>query len=183
MSRTEARLAELGLELPEIAAPAGAYVPAVVNGSLVFTSGQLPLVSGELERTGAVGDGEGMISPAHAKADAARAALNALAAIKGVIVNLDRVTHIVKVTGFVASDPSFSGQPGVLNGASELLGDVFGERGRHARSAIGVAALPLHAPVEIELVVAFSPELGDPLHDRGIPEIHGVTQPSPKDLA
>jgi enamine deaminase RidA (YjgF/YER057c/UK114 family) len=183
MSRTETRLAELGLQLPQTAAPAGVYIPAMVNGSLVFTAGQLPLVSGELPRTGKVGDGAGMVTPADAKADAARAVLNALAAIKGVIANLDRITQIVKVTGFVASDPSFSGQPGVINGASELLGDLFGERGRHARSAVGVAVLPLNAPVEVELIVAFSPSVGDPLHEPGVPEIHSVAHPSPVDLA
>ncbi len=183
MSRTETRLAELGLQLPETAAPAGLYIPAVVNGSLVFTAGQLPLVLGELPHTGKVGDGEGSVTPAEAKADAAQAVLNALAAIKGVIANLDRISQIVKVTGFVASDPSFCGQPGVINGASELLGDLFGERGQHARSAVGVAVLPRDAPVEIELIVAFSPSVGDPLHDRDVPEIHSVVYPSPSDLA
>jgi enamine deaminase RidA (YjgF/YER057c/UK114 family) len=152
VSAVEARLAELGLTLPEVAAPAGAYLPAVVSGDLVFTAGQLPFVDGALPATGKVGAD---VSPDDAKAYARTSALNALAAAASAIGSLDRVTRVVKVTGFVASDPSFSGQPGVLNGASELLGEVFGEAGTHARSAVGVAVLPLDSPVEVELVLEF----------------------------
>lgn len=151
-----ARLAELGLELPAVATPAGAYVPAVVNGALVFTAGQLPFVDAVLPATGKVGAGEGLVDPVVAQDLARVCALNALAAVADVLGSLDRVTQIVKLTGFVASAPGFSAQPGVINGASELLGDVFGEMGRHARSAVGVAELPLDAPVEVELIVAFA---------------------------
>jgi enamine deaminase RidA (YjgF/YER057c/UK114 family) len=148
----EQRLAELGIELPAVAAPVAAYVPAVVDGDRVWTSGQLPFVAGELPATGKVGDGPGLVPPEDAAHLARVAALNALAAIRSVIGDLDRVTRIVKVVGFVASDPSFTGQPAVVNGASHLLGEVFGPAGAHARSAVGVASLPLDAPVEIELV-------------------------------
>jgi enamine deaminase RidA (YjgF/YER057c/UK114 family) len=151
----EARLAELGITLPEVAAPVAAYVPAVISGNLVFTSGQLPFISGALPATGKVGDGQGLVPAADAKDYARIAILNALAAIKGVLGSLDRVTQIVKVTGFVASGPEFTGQPGVINGASELLGEIFGVAGSHARSAVGVAVLPLDSPVEIEVIVAF----------------------------
>lgn len=151
----EARLAELGITLPEVAAPVAAYVPAVISGNLVFTSGQLPFISGALPATGKVGDGHGLVSAADAKDYARAAILNALAAVRGVLGSLDRVTRIVKVTGFVASVPEFTGQPGVINGASELLGEIFGEAGAHARSAVGVAVLPLDSPVEIEVIVAF----------------------------
>ena len=151
----EARLAELGITLPEVAAPVAAYVPAVMSGNLVFTSGQLPFISGALPATGKVGDGHGLVPAADAKDYARIAILNALAAIKGVLGSLDRVTQIVKVTGFVASGPEFTGQPGVINGASELLGEIFGAAGSHARSAVGVAVLPLDSPVEIEVIVAF----------------------------
>ena len=147
------RLAELGWELPSVAAPAGVYLPAVVSGNLVYTAGQLPLVDGSMPETGKVG---AEVSAESAKDWAARCALNALAAAESVIGSLDRVTRVVKVTGFVASHPSFTGQPGVLNGASELLGAVFGDAGRHARSAVGVAVLPLDAPVEVELVLEFA---------------------------
>ncbi len=147
------RLAVLGLELPALATPAGAYIPAVVSGNLVFTSGQLPFVSGALAATGKVGDA---VSPEHAKTCAATCVLNALAAVQFAIGSLDRVTRIVKVVGFVASDPSFTGQPGVINGASELLGEIFGDAGVHARSAVGVAVLPLDSPVEVELIVEFA---------------------------
>jgi enamine deaminase RidA (YjgF/YER057c/UK114 family) len=146
----EGRLAELGLTLPEVAAPVAAYVPAVRSGDLVWTSGQLPFVAGRLAATGKVGAD---VEPAAAHELARICALNALAAIRSEIGALDRVRRVVKVVGFVASDPSFSGQPAVVNGASELLGEVFGEAGRHARSAVGVAALPLDAPVEVEVVV------------------------------
>jgi enamine deaminase RidA (YjgF/YER057c/UK114 family) len=148
----EQKLAELGLELPSVATPAGAYVPAVISGNLVFTAGQIPLVDGSLMATGKVGN---EISPEFAKEIAQRCALNALAAVKSVIGDLARVKRVVKVVGFVASTPEFTGQPGVLNGASELLGKVFGDAGLHARSAVGVASLPLDAPVEVELIVEF----------------------------
>ncbi|WP_219813612.1 MULTISPECIES: RidA family protein [unclassified Rathayibacter] len=146
------RLAELGVELPAVAVPAGAYVPAVVHGGLVYTAGQIPFVDGSLPLVGKVG---AEVSPEQAKELARTCALNALAAVADAIGSLDRVTRIVKLTGFVASASGFTGQPGVINGASELLGDVFGEPGRHARSAVGVAELPLGAPVEVELIVAF----------------------------
>ena len=149
----EQKLADLGLELPNVATPAGAYVPAVISGNLVFTAGQIPLVDGVLMATGKVGS---EISPEFAKEIAQRCALNALAAIKSVIGDLSRVKRVVKVVGFVASTPEFTGQPGVLNGASELLGQVFGDAGLHARSAVGVASLPLDAPVEVELIVEFA---------------------------
>ena len=148
-----ARLAELGLRLPEVATPVAAYVPAVRSGKYVYTSGQLPLVDGVLQATGKVGEGEGLVSPQTAHDLARTCALNALAAVASVAGGLDQVARVVKVVGFVASDPSFTGQPGVINGASELLGEVLGEAGRHARSAVGVAALPLDAPVEVEIVV------------------------------
>ena len=153
MSRIADRLAELGVALPPVAAPVAAYVPAVVDGGLVWTSGQLPFVDGALPATGVVGDGEGLV-PAQDAAQLARlCALNALAAI-GSVADLDDVRRIVKVVGFVASAPGFTGQPVVINGASELLGQIFGDAGRHARSAVGVAALPLGAPVEVEVVAA-----------------------------
>lgn len=147
------RLAELGLALPAVAAPVAAYVPAVVSGSLVFTSGQLPFVDGALPAAGKVG---AEVSAEDAKGYAATCILNALAAVEAQIGSLDRVTRIVKVTGFVASAPGFSGQPGVVNGASELLGELLGDVGVHARSAVGVAELPLDAPVEIELIAEFA---------------------------
>jgi enamine deaminase RidA (YjgF/YER057c/UK114 family) len=154
MSAVEDRLAELGLSVPDVAPPAGAYVPALREGHLVFTSGQLPMVSGDLPQTGKVGDGHGLVPADDAKALARTCALNAIAAVKSVVGDLDTVTRVVKVVGFVASDPSFTGQPGVINGASELLGAAFGDAGVHARSAVGVAALPLDSPVEVEIVVA-----------------------------
>ncbi|MFC7431215.1 MULTISPECIES: RidA family protein [unclassified Agrococcus] len=147
------RLAELGLALPAVAAPVAAYVPAVVSGSHVFTSGQLPFVDGALPATGKVGAD---VSPEDARGYAATCILNALAAVEAQIGSLDRVTRIVKVTGFVASAPGFTGQPGVVNGASELLGELLGDAGVHARSAVGVAELPLGAPVEIELIAEFA---------------------------
>lgn len=151
-----ARLAELGLVLPPVATPVAAYVPAVLDGDRVWTSGQLPFVAGSLLMSGKVGVGEGLVSPDDAKVLARTCALNALAAVASV-VDLDQVTRVVKVVGFVASVPSFTGQPGVLNGASELLGEVFSSSGGHARSAVGVAALPLDAPVEVEIVVSLRP--------------------------
>ena len=143
------RLGELGLELPHVVAPVGSYVPAVRAGSLVFTSGQLPMVGGQLSAVGKVG---ALVTAEQAKELARTCALNALAAIDA-LVGLDSVVRVVKVVGFVASTPEFTGQPGVVNGASELLGEVFGEAGAHARSAVGVASLPLDAPVEVELIV------------------------------
>ena len=143
------RLAELGLQLPPVAAPVASYVPAVRSGSLVYTSGQLPMVDGVLPAVGKVG---ALVTPEQAKDLARTCALNALAAIDA-LVGLDNVVKVVKVVGFVASSPDFTGQPAVVNGASELLADVFGAAGVHARSAVGVAALPLDAPVEVELVV------------------------------
>jgi enamine deaminase RidA (YjgF/YER057c/UK114 family) len=156
MSMIDTRLAELGIELPTVVPPVAAYVPAIVSGSLVFTAGQLPMVDGALPATGKVGDGAGLVSAEDARGYARQSALNGLAAIKAVIGSLDRITQVVKVTGFVASDPSFTGQPGVINGASVLLGEIFGDAGIHARSAVGVAVLPLDAPVEVELVLAFA---------------------------
>lgn len=144
-----ARLAELGIRLPPVAAPVAAYVPAVRSGSLVYTSGQLPFVDGGLRRTGKVG---GSVDPEDAAADAKIATLNALAAIDD-LVGLDSIARIVKVAGFVASAEGFTGQPRVVNGASEVLGKIFGPAGQHARTAVGVAELPLGAPVEVELIV------------------------------
>ena len=149
MSSALARLAELGLELPPVTAPMAAYVPAVRTGSLVYTSGQVPIRDGKLAATGKVG---AEITADDAAGLARTCALNALAAVHA-LVGLDSVVRVVKVLGFVASAPDFTGQPAVINGASELLGDVFGEAGAHARSAVGVAALPLDAPVEVELIV------------------------------
>jgi enamine deaminase RidA (YjgF/YER057c/UK114 family) len=143
------RLAELGLELPPVAAPVAAYVPAVRTGDLVYTSGQLPMVDGRLAATGKVG---AEVTPEDAKELARRCALNALAAVDA-LVGIDAVVRVVKVVGFVASAEGFTGQPAVVNGASELFGDVFGDAGQHARSAVGVAELPLGAPVEVELIV------------------------------
>ena len=153
MGRVDDRLADLGLSLPDVAAPLAAYVPAVTTGSLVFTSGQLPLVSGSLAETGKVGSGAGHVSPERAAELAATCALNALAAVRAQVGDLDRVARVVKVVGFVASDPAFTEQPAVVNGASELLGRVLGDAGVHARSAVGVAVLPMDAPVEVEIVV------------------------------
>jgi enamine deaminase RidA (YjgF/YER057c/UK114 family) len=152
----ESRLAELGITLPDVPAPAGAYVPAVVTGSYVYTAGQLPFVAGALPATGKVGDGQGLVPADDAKGYARVAVINALAAARSVLGSLDRVTRVVKVVGFVASDASFTGQPGVINGASELLGEVFGAAGAHARSAVGVAVLPLDSPVEVELTLEFA---------------------------
>ena len=156
MSAVEERLAALGHTVPEVAAPVAAYVPAIQQGELVFTSGQLPFVDGALPATGKVGEGAGLVDPEEAKRLAGLCALNAIAAVKSLVGDLDRVTRVVKVVGFVASDPAFTGQPGVLNGASELLGEAFGEAGVHARSAVGVAVLPMDTPVEVEITVAVS---------------------------
>ena len=155
MSKIEARLVELGHPLPELAKPVAAYVPAVVSGNLVFTSGQLPFVNGHLPASGKVGMGEELVDPAVAKDLARQCGLNALAAVKTVLGDLDRITRVVKVVGFVSSVPEFTGQPGVINGASEFLGQVFGEAGAHARSAVGVPVLPLDSAVEVELIVEF----------------------------
>lgn len=155
MNNVTARLAELGIDIPDVAAPVAAYVPAVIHGDLVFTSGQLPFISGALPATGKVGEGHGLVPAADAKDYARTAALNALAAVKSVLGSLDRVTRVVKVTGFVASAPEFTGQPGVINGASEVLGEIFGDAGIHSRSAVGVAVLPLDSPVEVEIIVSF----------------------------
>ncbi|MFD5556240.1 RidA family protein [Streptomyces sp. NPDC127068] len=146
----ETRLTALGLALPQVAAPLAAYQPAVRTGVYVYTAGQLPLVEGTLPLTGKVG---AEVTAEEAKDLARTCALNALAAVKSVAGDLDRVARVVKVTGFVASAADFTSQPGVLNGASELLGEVFGDKGVHARSAVGVAVLPLDAPVEIEVLV------------------------------
>lgn len=145
----KARLEELGLELPEVVAPLAAYVPAVRTGNLIYTAGQLPMQAGKLLGTGKVGAD---VSPDEGKALARICALNALAAVDS-LVGIDAVTRVVKVVGFVASAPGFNGQPGVINGASALLAEVFGEHGAHARSAVGVSELPLDAPVEVELIV------------------------------
>lgn len=156
------RLAGLGLALPRVSAPVGAYVPAVRTGAYVHTSGQLPFVEGALPATGKVGVGPALVDP-HTAADLARtAALNALAAVAALVADeeglepeaaLDRIARVVKVVGFVASDPAFTAQPAVINGASGLLADVLGDRGVHARSAVGVAVLPLDSPVEVEILV------------------------------
>ena len=153
MSTIDERLAELGITLPTVFPPVAVYIPAVVSGNLVYTSGQLPMVDGVLPAAGKLG---AEVSDEQGKALARQCALNGLAAVASVIGSLDRVTRIVKVVGFVASDPSFTGQPGVINGASEVLGEIFGDAGVHARSAVGVAVLPLNSPVEVELVVEFA---------------------------
>ncbi|MGH4017314.1 MAG: RidA family protein [Pseudonocardiaceae bacterium] len=146
------RLTELGLVLPSVATPAGAYVPAVRTGSLVFTAGQVPLIGGSMAAVGKLG---AEIDVERGTQLARTCVLNALAAVDA-LVGLDAVVRVVKVVGFVASAPGFSAQPTVLNGASELLGDLFGAAGTHARSAVGVAELPLGAPVEVELIVEVS---------------------------
>lgn len=151
MSTVEQNLADLGLSVPDVAKPVAAYVPALRQGDFVYTSGQLPLVDGTLLASGKVG---AEVTAEQAQELAQTCALNAIAAIKSVVGDLDKVTQVVKVVGFVASDPSFGGQPQVINGTSELLGKAFGDKGIHARSAVGVAALPLNAPVEVEVIVA-----------------------------
>jgi enamine deaminase RidA (YjgF/YER057c/UK114 family) len=148
----EDRLAELGLAVPDVAKPVAVYIPAVRSGNLVFTSGQLPMRSGELMQTGKVG---GDVSPDEAVECAQQCALNAIAAVKAELGDLGLVKRVVKVVVFVASTPDFTGQPQVANGASELFGSAFGDAGVHARSAVGVPVLPLDAPVEVELVVEF----------------------------
>jgi enamine deaminase RidA (YjgF/YER057c/UK114 family) len=150
MSTPEERLAGLGLTLPDVVPPVAAYVPAARSGSLVFTAGQLPMRDGALIATGKVG---GEVDTDVAYECARQCALNALAAVRAEVGDLSAIKRIVKVVAFVASVPEFTGQPGVANGASELLGEVFGDAGRHARSAVGVPVLPMDAPVEVELVV------------------------------
>ena len=147
-----ARLAELGLELPAVTPPLAAYVPAVQTGSHVYVSGQVPVANGEVLATGKVG---AEVTPERAKELAARCALNGLAAVDA-LVGLERIVRVVKVVGFVASAEGFTGQPGVINGASEFLVDVLGDAGKHARSAVGVFELPLGVPVEVEMIVEVS---------------------------
>ena len=153
MSKIEQKLAELGFPLPTVAKPVAAYVPSVVTGNLCFTSGQLPFVDGALPQVGKVGRD---VTAEEAKDLARLCALNALAALKLAIGDLDRVTRIVKVVGFVSVVPEFTAIPGVMNGASEFLGEVFGDAGIHARSAVGVPALPLDSAVEVELIAEFA---------------------------
>jgi enamine deaminase RidA (YjgF/YER057c/UK114 family) len=153
--KIEARLTELGFSLPKVVPPLAAYTPAVLDGDRIWISGQLPFVDGALPVAGRVGSGgDGLVDPAEAAGLARICALNALAAARTVIDDLDQIVRVVKLVGFVASDPAFTGQPLVVNGASEFLGEVFGSAGVHARSAVGVVALPLGAPVEIEMVLA-----------------------------
>jgi enamine deaminase RidA (YjgF/YER057c/UK114 family) len=150
MGAVEDRLAELGLSVPDVVKPVASYTPSLRSGSFVYTSGQLPMRSGELMTTGKVGDS---VSPEDASECAQQCALNAIAAVKAEVGDLDAVKRVVKVVCFVASDPSFTGQPQVANGASDLLGKAFGDAGVHARSAVGVAVLPLDASVEVEIIV------------------------------
>ena len=158
MSAVEDRLAELGLTVPDVAKPVAAYVPAIQDGRRIYTSGQLPMVAGALVQTGKVGDGHGLVPAEDAAKLAEVCALNAIAAVKSIIGDLDKVAQVVKVVGFVASDPSFTRQPAVINRPSELLGKAIGDAGIHARSAVGVAVLPMDAPVEVEIVVALADE-------------------------
>ncbi|MDZ8200015.1 RidA family protein [Microbacterium sp. SSW1-59] len=146
------RLQELGIELPAVVPPVAAYVPAKVHGDLVYTAGQLPIVGGALPATGKVGEGDGLVSASDAQAYARQCALNAVAAAAAAVGGVDRLAGVLKVVGFVSSVPDFTGQPGVINGASDVLGEIFGESGRHARSAVGVPVLPLDSPVEVEVV-------------------------------
>lgn len=148
-----ARLAELGIDLPSVVPPVAAYIPAKAHGDLVYTAGQLPMVSGALPATGKVGDS---VDAADAYSYARQCALNAIAAAAAAVGGVDRLTGVLKVTGFVSSIPEFTGQPGVINGASELLAEVFADEGRHARSAVGVPVLPLDSPVEVEVVFSFA---------------------------
>lgn len=148
-SSWKVRLRELGVTLPEVVAPLASYVPAVRTGNLVYTAGQLPMEAGKLVGTGKVG---AEVTPEEGKAMARICALNALAAVNS-LVGIDAVSRVVKVVGFVACAPGFNGQPGVVDGASELLAEVFGDKGAHARSAVGVCGLPLDAPVEVEMIV------------------------------
>ncbi|GAC79039.1 Enamine deaminase RidA, house cleaning of reactive enamine intermediates, YjgF/YER057c/UK114 family [Gordonia malaquae] len=153
MGQWSDRLAELGITLPAVVAPVGSYTPALRVGDFVYTSGQLPVVDGKLDVVGKVSEGaEGVVRPNQANAAARQCALNALAAVDSV-AGLDNIVRVVKLVGFVASANGFTGQPGVINGASDLIGEIFGDAGVHARSAVGVAELPLGAPVEVELIV------------------------------
>jgi enamine deaminase RidA (YjgF/YER057c/UK114 family) len=147
------RLAELGISIPAVAKPVASYLPSTISGNLVFTAGQLPFIDGSLPATGKVGAD---VDATEAAGMARTAVLNALAAIETSIGSVDRITKIVKLVVFVASAPDFTAQPGVANGASDVLVEIFGESGRHARSAVGVAVLPLDAPVELELIVEFA---------------------------
>ena len=149
-------LAALGIDLPAVVPPVAAYIPAKAHGDLIYTSGQLPMVAGALPATGKVGDGHGLVPASDAKGYARQCALNAIAAAAAVAGGADRLTGVVKLTGFVASVPEFTGQPGVINGASEILGEIFGDAGRHARSAVGVPVLPLDSPVEVEVVFSYA---------------------------
>ena len=153
MGHIDAKLAELGITLPAVAAPVAAYVPAMTSGNLLFTAGQLPFVDGTLLATGKVG---AEVSATKGAELARVCALNALAAAHSVLGSLDKVTRVVKVNGFVASAHDFIGQPQVLNGASEVLAEIFGDKGLHARAAVGVAVLPLDSPVEVELILEFA---------------------------
>ncbi|MCR2810786.1 MULTISPECIES: RidA family protein [unclassified Microbacterium] len=150
------RLAELGIELPTVVPPLAAYVPAKAHADLVYTAGQLPMVAGSLPATGKVGVGPGLIPAEDATSYARQCALNAVAAAAAAVGGADRLTGVVKVVGFVASVADFTGQPGVINGASNVLGEIFGEAGRHARSAVGVSVLPLDSPVEVEVVFTYA---------------------------
>ena len=154
MGHIDARLAELGITLPAVATPVAAYVPATISGNILFTAGQLPFVDGALLATGKVG---AEVSASKAAELARVCALNALAAAHSVLGSLDKVTRVVKVNGFVASTPDFIGQPQVLNGASEVLGEIFGDKGLHARAAVGVAVLPMDSPVEVDLILEIAP--------------------------
>ena len=149
-------LAGLGIDLPAVVPPVAAYIPAKAHGDLIYTSGQLPMVAGALPATGKVGDAHGLVPASDAKGYARQCALNAIAAAAAVAGGVDRLTGVVKLTGFVASVPEFTGQPGVINGASEILGEIFGDAGRHARSAVGVPVLPLNSPVEVEVVFSYA---------------------------
>ncbi|MDY0910757.1 RidA family protein [Microbacterium sp. CFBP9034] len=155
MSNTS-RLAELGISLPDVVPPVAAYVPAKAHGDLVYTAGQLPMIAGALPATGKVGEGDGLVPASDAKSYARQSALNAIAAAAAAVGGVDRLTGVVKVVGFVASVPEFTGQPGVINGASDVLGEIFGEAGTHARSAVGVPVLPLDSPVEVEVVFSYA---------------------------
>ena len=146
------RLAALGVDVPSVVPPVASYIPAKRHGDLVYTSGQLPMVQGALPATGKVGESDDLIDPADAKTYARQCALNAIAAAAALVGGVDNLTGVLKLTGFVASVPEFTGQPGVINGASEFLGEVFGETGAHARSAVGVPVLPLDSPVEVEVI-------------------------------
>jgi enamine deaminase RidA (YjgF/YER057c/UK114 family) len=154
MGHIDARLAELGITLPAVATPVAAYVPATISGNMLFTAGQLPFVDGALLATGKVG---AEVSTSKAAELARVCALNALAAAHSVLGTLDKVARVVKVNGFVASAPDFIGQPQVLNGASEVLGEIFGDKGLHARAAVGVAVLPMDSPVEVDLILEIAP--------------------------